>query len=87
MLVTASHGLLDAFTNGGKGVGFFLPFDTKRYFFPWRPIRVSPIGYHFFSKEGLETVWSEVLWVWLPTTAVVGSVLLYRRLRLRRKNT
>src|ERR1051325_1173670 len=28
-LVTASHGLLDAFTNGGMGVGFFIPFDDN----------------------------------------------------------
>lgn len=82
-LVTASHGLLDAFTNGGKGVGFFLPFDDTRYFFPWRPIRVSPIGVYFFSRDGLDTLRSEVLWVWLPAAAVVGPVLLYRRLRGR----
>jgi inner membrane protein len=84
-LVTASHGLLDAFTDGGKGVGFFLPFDTRRYFFPWQPIRVSPIGYHFFSERGLQTLASEVLWVWLPTAAVVGAALLYRHWRIRRK--
>src|SRR3954467_11384180 len=35
-LVTASHGLLDALTNGGLGVAFFAPFDDRRYFFPWR---------------------------------------------------
>jgi inner membrane protein len=38
--VTASHGLLDAMTNGGRGVAFFAPFDNSRYFFPFRPIRV-----------------------------------------------
>src|SRR5215831_7502105 len=41
-LATASHGVLDAMTNGGLGVAFFSPFDTTRYFLPWRPIRVSP---------------------------------------------
>jgi inner membrane protein len=84
-LVTASHGLLDAFTNGGKGVGFLLPFDTKRYFFPWQPIRVSPIGYHFFSMAGVETLGSEAVWVWLPTVAVVGLVLLLRRVLRRQR--
>src|SRR6185436_5828680 len=34
-VATASHGVLDAFTNGGLGVEFFYPFDTSRYFFPW----------------------------------------------------
>ena len=80
-LATASHGLLDAFTNGGAGVAFFWPLDNARYFFPWRPIRVSPIGRHFFGAEGVETLLSEARWVWLPTFAVVGPVLLYRRLR------
>jgi inner membrane protein len=83
-LVTASHGLLDAFTNGGKGVGFFIPFDDRRYFFPWTPIRVSPIGLYFFSEAGLRVLCSEALWVWLPTAAVVGPVLLYRLLRRRK---
>lgn len=83
-LVTASHGLLDAFTNGGQGVGFFLPFDTRRYFFPWRPIQVSPIGFAFFSERGLSVLLSEALWVWLPTAVVVAPVLLYRRWRARR---
>src|SRR5262245_6834033 len=41
-VVTASHGVLDALTNGGLGVAFFSPFDRSRYFFPWHPIQVSP---------------------------------------------
>lgn len=32
-LCTASHGVLDALTDGGLGVAFFSPFDTSRYFF------------------------------------------------------
>src|SRR5262249_5716338 len=43
-VIAASHGVLDALTNGGRGVAFFSPFDRRRYFFPWRPIQVSPIG-------------------------------------------
>ncbi len=82
--MTASHGLLDAFTNGGQGVGFFLPFDTRRYFFPWHPIQVSPIGFAFFSERGMSVLLSEMLWVWLPTAALVAPVLLYRRRRARR---
>lgn len=50
-LVTLSHGLLDALPNGGGGIAFFAPFDGTRYFFPWRPIVVSPIGLtQFFSS-------------------------------------
>src|SRR3954467_422265 len=42
-LCTASHGVLDAMTNGGLGVAFFAPFDNHRYFLPWRPIQVAPM--------------------------------------------
>ena len=73
-LLIASHGLLDAFTNGGYGVAFFAPFDATRYFFPWTPIEVSPLGMSFFSAHGLATLWSELRWVWLPTAAVVLAV-------------
>lgn len=53
-LATASHGILDAMTDSGLGVVFFSPFDNRRYFLPWRPIRVSPIGFErFFSTRGL----------------------------------
>jgi inner membrane protein len=84
-LVTASHGLLDAFTNGGLGVGFFVPFDDRRYFFPWRPLEVSPIGLGFFSERGVKVLLNEMLWVWLPTVAVVVPVLLYRYWRVKKK--
>jgi inner membrane protein len=73
-LVTASHGILDGFTNGGLGIAFFSPFDTRRYFFPWQPIEVSPIGMAFFSRWGLRVLRSELLWVWLPLACIVGTV-------------
>ena len=41
LLATVSHGVLDAFTDGGLGVAFFSPFDPTRYFFPVRPIEES----------------------------------------------
>jgi inner membrane protein len=67
-LSTASHGVLDAMTDGGLGVAFFAPFDTTRYFFPFRPVAVSPIGIDvFFSEHALHILASEVQWIWLPT--------------------
>ena len=81
-IVTASHGLLDALTDGGSGVAFFAPFDATRYFFPWRPIEVSPISLdRFFSQRGLEVMKSEVVWIWIPASLLVAIVWLYRRLR------
>jgi inner membrane protein len=77
--VMASHGILDALTRGGEGVAFFAPFDDTRYFFPWRPVRVSPIGLDFFGRAGLGVLASELLWLWLPA----GVVLAVSRLRRR----
>ena len=66
-VVTASHGVLDAMTNGGLGVAFFSPFDTTRYFFGWRPLEVSPISItHFFREGGGAVLRSEFRYVWLP---------------------
>jgi len=67
-LCTLSHGVLDAMTNGGLGVAFFSPFDTTRYFFPVRPVLVSPIGVReFFSEYGIQILASEAIWIWLPS--------------------
>lgn len=78
-LATASHGLLDAMTNGGLGVAFFSPFDNRRYFLPWRPVRVSPIAVtRFFSARGYAILQSELLWIWLPAILFAGLVLTVR---------
>lgn len=66
-LATVSHSILDAFTTGGAGVAFFAPFDTERYFFPWRVIKVSPISAsRFFSEWGLRVLGSEAKYIGLP---------------------
>jgi inner membrane protein len=71
-LLWTSHGVLDALTSGGQGIAFLAPFDNTRYFFPWTPIAVSPIGVRaFFSRWGLEVMKSELLWIWLPCLAMV----------------
>lgn len=83
-VITASHGALDAMTNGGLGVAFFSPFDARRYFFPWTPIQVSPIGASgFFSGRGLDVLWSEVVWVWGPAIVVGAFLWIVRRKRRR----
>ncbi|HEV2396630.1 MAG TPA: metal-dependent hydrolase [Candidatus Sulfotelmatobacter sp.] len=83
-LATASHGLLDAMTNGGLGVAFFSPFSNRRYFFPWRPIRVSPIGVsRFFGAKAVAILHNEILWVWLPSLVVIAAVMVSLRFRER----
>src|SRR5512138_123673 len=64
LIGAASHGLLDAFTNGGLGVAFFSPFSNQRFFLPWHPMVVSPLGVRrFFSEWGVRVLRSEALWV------------------------
>lgn len=67
-----SHGLLDMLTNGGLGIGIFIPFTEKRYFFPIRPIEVSPLGYGFFSKRGLDVVINEFMLICTPCLLMLG---------------
>jgi|SRR5579872_112427 len=79
-LSTTSHGLLDAMTNGGLGVAFFSPFDNRRYFLPWRPIRVSPIGVsRFFGARGLAVLKSELFWIWVPSILIVMIISISRK--------
>jgi inner membrane protein len=48
-----THPLLDMLTDGGSGVMLLFPFSEQRLFFPWRPIRVSPLGIiRFFDRAG-----------------------------------
>jgi inner membrane protein len=55
------------------GVGFFIPFDTTRYFLPWRPVRVSPLAPGaFFGPRGLAILRNELVWVWAPCLAFMG---------------
>ncbi len=78
-ILTATHSILDAFTNGGLGIALLSPFDTTRYFFPWQPIQVSPIGIGaFFSPWGLRVILNEIIWVWLPSISLVILVKLFR---------
>jgi len=72
----ASHGLLDTLTNGGLGAALFWPFDETRYFAPFTPIEVSPIGRNFFSERGLMTLWSELKWIWLPAFIIYAMAYL-----------
>jgi inner membrane protein len=80
-LSTLSHPLLDAFTDGGLGVALFAPFSGKRYFFPWRPIAVPPIGIRpFFSAWGWRVFKSELRWIWLPSAVLFATGQALKRL-------
>jgi inner membrane protein len=71
-LSTAMHPILDALTNGGLGVAFFAPFDESRYFFPYRPIKVSPISVSgFFTERGWYVFKNEFFWIWSPSLLIL----------------
>ena len=61
LVVVTSHAMLDTLTNGGLGCALLWPFDQQRYFAPWNPIPVAPIGRRFFSHEGLSVALTEAL--------------------------
>ncbi|WP_299253489.1 metal-dependent hydrolase [uncultured Lacinutrix sp.] len=71
-LSTISHGVLDALTTGGKGVGFFIPFNNARFFFPWQVIKVSPIGISkFFTNRGVQVILSELKYIGIPCVLII----------------
>jgi inner membrane protein len=74
----ASHGVLDALTNGGLGVALALPFSAERFFFPWRPLEVSPIGAtNFFGGDALRVLASEARLV-MPLLLVLLGLTMWR---------
>ena len=84
--VTASHAVLDMMTDGGLGVAFWSPFDLTRYFLPWRPLVVSPIGVtRFLSEWGWRVVQSEALYAIVPALFLSYAVrAVLRRARAQR---
>ncbi len=70
----ASHGMLDALTDGGSGIAFLWPLTSDRWFLPWQPIEVSPIGIGALASSYFADVLrSELNWIWLP--AIAGAAV------------
>jgi inner membrane protein len=68
-----SHSVLDAMTTGGLGVAFFSPFENSRYFFPFRPIKVSPINVKsFINGKGIAVLKSEFIWIGIPLLGILS---------------
>jgi inner membrane protein len=82
-LATISHGVLDAFTDAGLGVGFLIPFDDTRYFSPWRPLATSPLSVSaFFEGPALRILANEIVWVGIP---LAGLLVIGRFVRVLRE--
>lgn len=68
-------------TSGGRGVGFLIPFDNNRFFFPFREIRVSPLGIEkFFSSWGLKVLFSEFKYIVLPCFFILAVRFLIKKI-------
>ena len=79
ILIGFMHCLLDAMTNGGLGIGLFIPFSYQRYFLPWKPIEVSPIRISdFFSNWGLRVLKNEFIFLIIPSIILVSSSRIIR---------
>ena len=84
-LCTVSHPLLDAMTDGGLGVALFSPFSDERFFFSWRPLKVSPFDVsRFLSGRANEVIFSELKWVVAPCVLLFFATL--RRCNSIRRN-
>lgn len=85
LLVTGSHAVLDAFTNGGLGVALFWPWSAGRFFAPIKVIEVSPIALsRFLTPRGLSVLYSEFMWVWLPLMFIAVTSAIARYFWVRR---
>ena len=82
-LAGASHRILDALSTYGAGVGFFIPFSLKRFFFAWRPFSNMPPTWATNKLLRVSALFGrELLGIWLPSL-----FLIYLRRRDRCKHT
>jgi membrane-bound metal-dependent hydrolase YbcI (DUF457 family) len=73
-----SHQLLDAMTDGGRGVMLLLPFTRTRLFFPWRPIHTPPGGLGVLTRA-LSIRHSELVFCLGAIMAGVSGLIVQKR--------
>ncbi len=79
---TVSHGILDAMTTGGRGIGFFIPFNNDRFFFPFQVIKVSPLGIKkFLSEWGIQVILSEIKYILLPCLIILLFLYVFKKVK------
>lgn len=75
-----THPLLDALTDGGRGVMLLIPFARTRLYFPWRPIH-TPEGHVRFLTRAFLIRSSEIPFCAAAVVAGVSGLLLRKRAR------
>src|SRR5450432_1194247 len=81
-LALASHGILDTFGEGGRGIPLLWPLSDARFMLPWRLLPDAPRGIQMLSRPGLLDLAVEFV-VFFPLTAF--ALWPGRRALLRRK--
>lgn len=81
----SSHGMIDALTNGGLGVAIFWPVKCARYFFPVRPLEVSPLTIERFFEQGFFIMKNEFSYIWIPCLAILFLDYFYQRFSIRNR--
>lgn len=79
-----AHAIFDMLTNGGLGVGLLIPFSSERFFFPIRPLEVSPIGVNFFSARGLDVIYNEFIYIFIPSICIFILAYIKKKIVLKR---
>jgi inner membrane protein len=80
-LAVASHGILDACGEGGRGLPLLWPLSDTRFMSPWRLLPDAPRGWQMLSRHGLLDLAVEFI-VFFPLTAFAlwpGRSPLWRR--------
>ena len=74
-----SHGVLDALTNGGLGIGFAWPFTNERYFLPWRELPVPSMGIRYLlGNWNIYVLKMEIYRVWIPMALIFVGLRVLR---------
>jgi inner membrane protein len=81
-LAVASHGVLDACGEGGRGIPLLWPLSDARFLSPWRVLPDAPRGLKMLSRPGLLDLAVEFV-VFFPLTAFA----LWRRRPARRRRS
>jgi inner membrane protein len=84
-LAAASHGILDACCEGGRGIPLLWPLSSTRFLFPWRVLPDAPRGISMLSRAGLIDFVVEFA-IFFPLTAFAlwrGRPAILRRLAAR----
>jgi inner membrane protein len=72
-----THPLLDALTDGGRGVMLLIPFTGARLHFIWHPIHTPPRNVHLLARAFL-IGWSELPFCAAAVAAGISGLLLRR---------